>query len=116
MATNQQHTDKTPEQRLQEARAVDVNANPDYDTIAPDGSTDGVATTVVGSGANNGGVNAQVGEDTQSPSNTGTKGAATSRHPDQMTPSAQTSHSSGQSRRGDHGESGHKGSRSGNQQ
>jgi hypothetical protein len=120
---NQDYHD-TPESRIQpdrndprghHDRTRDGDGNQDFSTIGDDGTSDGVATIVTGSGANNNGPGGNIGDKTDSPSDMGTKGGGSSKQPHLNTPSAQSSHQAG-GPRGDHGQSGHKGSRSGNQE
>ena len=120
---NQDYHD-TPESRIQpdrndpkshHERTRDGDGNQDFSTIGDDGTSDGVATVVTGSGSNNNGPGGAVGDKTASPSDDGTQGGGQSKQPHLHTPSAQSSHQAS-GPRGDHGQSGHKGSRSGNQE
>ncbi|GAB2961147.1 hypothetical protein GCM10027048_31490 [Hymenobacter coalescens] len=105
----QRHHDRDPQD--------DGDATQDFNTIGDDGTSDGVAKTTAGSGANNGGPGGRVGSKTQSPAAEGTKGAGTV-HQDQLrTPSTQGPHQGQGDMRddADHGQSGQAGSRSGRQ-
>ncbi|PJJ54798.1 hypothetical protein [Hymenobacter chitinivorans] len=87
------------------------------DSQAETGSTDGIAKTIAGSGANNGGRYHSLDEVNNSSPNAdqgGTPGAGQSREPQLRTPSAQTSHTS-KGPQSEGGESQSQGSKSGNQ-
>lgn len=103
---NLHHHDRT--------RSGDGNFTPDSESES--GSTDGIATTIAGSGGNNGGRYHNLDEITPTDGDQGgTTGAGQSREPQLRTPSAQTSHTS-KGPRGDHGRGGSQGSKSGNQE
>jgi hypothetical protein len=86
------------------------------DSQADTGSSDGVAKTISGDGANTPGRHAEARPNTSSPNKSqgGSWGAAQSSQPQQRTPSAQKSHTS-KGPRGDHGKEGRQGSKSGKQ-
>jgi hypothetical protein len=86
------------------------------DSQAETGSSDGVARTIAGDGANTPGRHAEARPNTSSPNKSqgGSWGAAPSSKPQQRTPSAQKSNT-GRGPRGDHGQEGRQGSKSGKQ-
>jgi hypothetical protein len=98
-------------------RTRDGNGNFTPDSQSDTGSSDGIAKTTAGSGANNGGRYHTFDEvDNSSPNadQGGTPGAGQSREPHLRTPSAQTSHTS-KGPQSEGGQSQSQGSKSGNQ-